>query len=325
MDIAAVDLRIESQGRRVLDIPSLLIRDGRVTAILGPNGAGKTTLLRAIAGLEKGAAGSIRLGDQAVEPGYRAGRRVAFAFQEAIFLRATMRRNLELALELRGIPRSQRAEKASDAASHLGVRHLLDRHPRQLSGGELQRFNVARAISLEAPIALFDEPMSGIDGRAREQLADELPETLRRFTRTAVIVTHDRLEAFRLAQDVVVLLDGRVRAAGPKGEVFRDPPDAQVAHLLGYTILERPGGTLAVPPDALRIGAATWTFEMRVTAVADLGSRFEARGTVEGTPVALTLPPDAPQPVPGDKLMIGADSALGLGPAASGKSFAVRE
>jgi ABC-type sugar transport system ATPase subunit len=295
-------LRVQRLGRTLLDIPALEFRGGRVTAILGPNGAGKTTLLRLIAGLERPTAGRVVLEG-----------RVSYAFQEAVFLRATMRRNLELALALRGVPAPERAERAGGAASDFGVAHLLGRYPRGLSGGELQRFNFARACSLQAGITLFDEPMAGLDARARDRLIDELPGLLRRFARTVLLVTHDRYEAFRLADDLVVLVGGMVRAAGPKGEVYRDPPDAEVAELLGYTFLPWQGSMVAVPPTSLRIGTGRHGFTLLVEQVVDLGSHREVVGTVAEARIAMALPPDLPGPAPGESLEIGCDRALSFG------------
>ncbi len=301
MDIHFEQLRLDRQGRTVLDIPDLVVKAGRVTAVLGSNGAGKTTLLRMVAGLEKPTAGRVHVEGK-----------VAYAFQEAVFLRATMQRNLEVGLALRNVPRAERAERARLAATEFGVGHLLGRFPRGMSGGELQRFNFARALCLRAPVTLFDEPMSGIDGRSRERLIDELPGLLRKFARTVLLVTHDRYEAFRLADDLVLLADGKVRAAGPKGDVFRNPPDTDMARLLGYTILPTNGSLLAVPPLGLRVGEGKLTFMLQVDQVVDLGSHKEALGLVGDTRVALPLPPGLTPPPPGGLLAIGADSAVAL-------------
>ncbi|MBM3269751.1 MAG: ATP-binding cassette domain-containing protein [Candidatus Sericytochromatia bacterium] len=299
MDIRIEGLRIDRQGRTLLDIPDLAIRESRVTAILGPNGAGKTTFLRVVAGLERPTAGSI----------HHAGQ-VAYAFQEAVFLRATMQRNLELGLALRGVAKGERADRARQAAADFGVGHILGRYPRGLSGGELQRFNFARACSLRAPVTLFDEPMSGIDGQARDRLLDELPALLRKFARTVLLVSHDRYEAFRLADDLVLLVGGKVRAAGPKGEVFRNPPDADLARMLGYTLLDHPSGLVAIPPQGLGVGTGRYTFGLLVEQVVDLGSHREALGTVGQTRLAVALPADRPPPVSGETIEIACDTAV---------------
>ena len=220
--------------RPVLDVPDLRFEAGRVTALLGPNGSGKSTLLRLLAGLERPRSGRVLIGGK---PAPRARSSVAYAFQEAVFLSGSLRANLDLALRLRGLAPDERRSRLAEAAGACGVVHLLDRPANRLSGGEAQRANLARALALRAPLTLLDEPLAGFDERGRGQMLEELPALLRRFAGTAVLVTHDRDEALRLAADLVLLREGCVRAAGPKREVFASPPDPDTAELLGYTIL----------------------------------------------------------------------------------------
>lgn len=289
-----MEVRLEqvrfSRGRRVvLAVDDLLIRGGATTALVGPNGSGKSTLLRLIAGLERPAQGHVAIDGAQVRPGRFVREHVAFAFQSAAFIAGSVRANLELGLRLRGVREPERSRRVRDVAHALGVGNLLERDARRLSGGEAQRVNVARALCLRAPVTLLDEPLAGLDAPSRRQLLHDLPRTLRAFASTAIVVTHDRDEALRLAPDIVVLIDGQVRAAGPRETVFARPPDAATASFLGYTLLEESGDLMAIAPRGLRPGPGDYTFAMTVSDVLDFGLRREAWGTIAGTPVSLML------------------------------------
>jgi ABC-type sugar transport system ATPase subunit len=300
-------LRFERAGRTVLDIPALEVRDGRTTALVGPNGAGKTTLLRMLAGLEKPSCGRVEIAGQAVTPA-AVREQVAFAFQRPVFLSDSVRGNLDLALRLRRVGREAREARVAEVADALGITSLLGRSALQLSGGEAQRANLARALCLRAAVTLLDEPLSGLDGPARRQLLHDLPGWLRRFAATTIVVTHDRDEALRLADDMVVLINGRVRAAGPRAAVFGNPADPETAAFLGYTLIPGDGALIAVAPRGLKTGAGDFTFEMAVEEVLDFGVRREVWGTVAGERVSVRLPScDEP---PSERLVVSANTGM---------------
>ena len=302
MDVAIEALRFERRGRVVLDVAELVLRSGTTTAVFGPNGSGKTTLLRLVAGLERPTAGRVRLGSAQGGARPPTPLDIAMAFQEPVFVRGTVLRNLELALSLRRLPDGERAARIAEAARECGIAHLLDRPARQLSIGEAQRASLARTLALRAPITLLDEPLAGIDRLTRVHLLDDLPRLLTTFATTTVLVTHDREEAFRLADHLVILVDGRVRAAGPKRSVYGHPPDRITAELLGYTVLESEPGPIAVPPGGLVIGAGTPQLAMVVDRVADMGHHRHVLGRIGTTRVDFRLPVGAPDPVPGSLL-----------------------
>jgi ABC-type sulfate/molybdate transport systems ATPase subunit len=306
MEIAIEGLRFTRDRRLVLDIPSLSIASRTVTAIFGPNGSGKTTLLRLLAGLERPDAGLLRIGQTAVVPGPAAAGLVALAFQEPVFLRGTVRRNLDLALRLRAVPATERAERIASVAGECGIEEVLDRSASELSSGEARRAGLARALALRAPVTLLDEPLAGIDRIARTHLLDDLPRLLARFAGTTVLVTHDREEAFRLADDLVILVAGAVRAAGPKTVIHSAPPDAATAELLGYTVLYPPDGPIAVPPGGLRLGAGAVSFEFSVERAIDMGNHVHLLGTIGGRRADLRLPPDAAPPMAGARVRVDA-------------------
>ena len=310
MEVRIDGLCFQRDGRPVVTIPALEFQSGRTTAILGPNGSGKTTLLRLIAALERPTAGKIHIGGRPASPSRATRHLIAYAFQEAVLLSGSVRENLDLGLRLRGVPQVERSMRIDEAAQECGIHHLLDRSARSLSGGEAQRVNLARALCLRAPVTLLDEPLSGLDAGARGRLLDDLPRLLKTFASTTILVTHDREEALRLADDLVVLIGGTVRAAGEKGCVFREPPDPDVAGVLGYSLVPLPRCIVAFPPGALKVGDGRISFELIVEGLVDMGGHREAFGRVSETRVHVQLPADAPAPVPGERIAVGVDAAV---------------
>jgi thiamine transport system ATP-binding protein len=308
MDVSIRDLHIIKARRAVLDIPGLIFPSGSTTAVFGPNGSGKTTLLRAIAGLEKPARGEVRVGGVRVEEKSAARRHVGMAFQTAVFLRGSIRQNLDLALRLRDVSAPERQSRIEDAAGECGVGHLLDRPARQLSGGEAQRVNLARALALRAPVTLLDEPLSGVDRIARNQLLADLPRLLAKFAATTILVTHDREEAFRLADRLVIVIAGKVRAAGPKSSIYAHPPDRDTAQLLGYTVLIHEERLIAIPPGSLRPGVGPITFLLEVEQVIDMGNHLHLVGVIEDERVDLRLSSGVAPPAEGAQLKVHAPS-----------------
>jgi ABC-type sugar transport system ATPase subunit len=283
MEVRFEGVRHTRRGRLVLDVPALAFREGVVTAVMGANGAGKTTMLRLIAGLERPTMGSVRLGGTEVRGVAGTQERVAYSFQAAVFLRGSVRANLDLALKLHGVAGNERALRIAETASACGIADVLERDARHLSGGEAQRANLARALVLRAPVMLLDEPLSGLDRPAREQLLRDLPPILARFASTVILVTHEREEALRLGDDLVILEAGRLQAAGLKRELFRHPPSPAVAALLGYQLLRTGDGLFAVAPDALGCGPGEFEVAMTVERLTDLGAQIEVGGSSGGS------------------------------------------
>jgi ABC-type sugar transport system ATPase subunit len=314
MEVSVTALRLSRNGRSVLRIPELQFPSGTTTAVFGPNGSGKTTLLRVIAGLERPSSGEVRLGDLRAGDDGGARRQIGMAFQSAVFLRGSVRHNLDLGLRLREIARPDRESRVEEAARECGVAHVLDRSARQLSGGEAQRANLARALALRAPVTLLDEPLAGIDRIARTQLLAELPRLLARFASTTILVTHDREEAFRLADRLVVVIGGEVKATGAKGSVYAHPPDRETAELLGYTVIPVNGSLAAIPPGGLKVGDGALPFMLAVERVVDMGNHLHVMGTINDERVDLRLPAGMTGPSAGSSLKVHAGSdALLLG------------
>lgn len=298
MDVTLEGVAVDRGGRTVLDVPALSFLTGTTTAVFGPNGSGKTTLLRLLAGLDRSRRGTIRIGGEA-GAGARGPLRTAIAFQEPVFVSGSVRQNLELALDLRGIPKAERANRIDEVAEECGVGRVLDRPARELSSGEAQRANLARTLALRAPVTLLDEPLSGIDRVARAQLLDDLPNLLATFATTTILVTHDREEAFRLADHLVVLVGGSVRASGSTGAVFRAPPDRAVAELLGYTILPNDTSLVAIPAGGLSLGDGPLAYSLTVDRIVDMGNHSHVLGRVGTARVDIRLAAGDVVPAPG--------------------------
>jgi molybdate transport system ATP-binding protein len=209
-----------------------------VTVLFGPSGSGKTTLLRCLAGLDQPDRGRVYFGD---EVWFDAARRVAlppqrrgigYLFQEyALFPHLTVARNI--AYGLGGVQPAERDRQVRAMVDLLGLTGLEQRYPRQLSGGQQQRVALARVLVRRPRLLLLDEPLSALDAPTREPLRRELRRLLAGFGIPTVLVTHDRIEALALGDQVVVLDQGRVCQSGPVLEVFTRPADLAVARIVG--------------------------------------------------------------------------------------------
>jgi molybdate transport system ATP-binding protein len=209
-----------------------------ITVLFGPSGCGKTTTLRCLAGLERPEEGRIVFEKT---PWFDAGRRVfltpqqrdiGYLFQEyALFPHLTVGGNV--AYGLRGVSRSERRRRVGEMLDLLQLAGLENRYPNQASGGEQQRIALARVLVRRPRLLLLDEPLSALDQPTREQLRPELRRLLVGFGIPVVLVTHDRIEAMALADDLIVLDRGRVRQQGAVEAVFNRPADVQVARIVG--------------------------------------------------------------------------------------------
>jgi energy-coupling factor transporter ATP-binding protein EcfA2 len=167
-------------------------------------------------------------------------------------------------------------------------------------------------LCLRAPLVLLDEPLAGLDPSTYARLLDELPQLLQAFGATTLLVTHDRHEALRLGQDLVVLVEGRVHAAGDKRDVALTPAGTAVAEVLGYSVLVVDGRQLAVPPGGLKVGPGPLEFWMIVEELLDLVDHREIVGCVGTVRVHVTLPTTAEMPQRGDRLLVHAVRACDM-------------
>ena len=262
-----------------------------VTVLFGPSGAGKTTVLRALAGLERPEAGTIDFAGERwldaasgrfVPP---QARRVGMLFQEhALFPHLTVAANV--AFGIHGLPPPERDARVRELSARLRIAELLERKPRQISGGQAQRVALARALATRPRLLLLDEPLSALDAPTRDALRGELRELLEAAGVPVILVTHDRTEALALGDRMVVLAGGAVRQVAPVHEVFSAPADVEVARTVGTEnvlparILAREGGLALVEAGALRL-----------TAVDPGGDETEAYACVRAEEVVLEEPP----------------------------------
>jgi ABC-type sulfate/molybdate transport systems ATPase subunit len=230
------DLLVRRDGRAILDAPDVAVHPGEILAVLGPNGAGKSTLLLVLGLLMEPDRGEVSLGGRPVVRGEvrEARNRLACAFQSPLLLDLSVRDNAELGLRLRGVGAAERRSRAGRWLERLGLSDLSGHRIRTLSGGEAQRLNLARALALEPDVLLLDEPLSALDAPSRASLSAELGPLVRQGAGAALLVTHDRHEAFSLGSRVLVMFEGRPRQSGSPEEVFSRPADIDVARFLGF-------------------------------------------------------------------------------------------
>jgi len=218
----------------VLKGVDVTVPDGSFTVLVGPSGCGKSTLLRAVAGLEGVSTGRIRIGERVVNGLTPKARNIAMVFQNyALYPHMRVRENMAFSLMLGGVPTDSLEDRVKRAARTLGLSNLLERLPRQLSGGQRQRVAMGRAIVRDPSVFLFDEPLSNLDAKLRVVMRAEIKALHQRLATTSIYVTHDQVEAMTLADQVVVMRDGRIEQIGPPLEVYDRPSSPFVAGFIG--------------------------------------------------------------------------------------------
>ncbi len=213
---------------------SLKIEDGEFVIFVGPSGCGKSTTLRMIAGLEEITSGELWIDKQLcnyVEP---KDRDLSMVFQNyALYPQMTVYDNMAFALQIRKVPKKEIDKKVQEAASVLGIRHLLKQRPGALSGGQKQRVAIGSAIMREPKAFLMDEPLSNLDAKLRAQMRVELSELHKRLSATMIYVTHDQTEAMTLGTKIVVMKDGFIQQADTPKAVYEHPANLFVAGFIG--------------------------------------------------------------------------------------------
>ncbi|WP_435138293.1 sn-glycerol-3-phosphate ABC transporter ATP-binding protein UgpC [Pseudopelagicola sp. nBUS_19] len=306
---------------------SVDVEDGELVVFVGPSGCGKSTLLRMVAGLEAITSGEIELAGRVVNELEPAERNIAMVFQNyALYPHMTVRKNLAYGLKNRGTPSSEITEKVEAAGKLLQISEYLDRKPSQLSGGQRQRVAMGRAIVRDPAIFLFDEPLSNLDAKLRNQMRLEIKNLQRRLDTAAVYVTHDQVEAMTLADRIVVLNNGLVEQIGTPAEVYSRPHSTFVASFIGAPPMNllsaqltdagvklgdqtlpiqsthRGSVQLGLRPERIQISESGDGATMQVTIVEELGATRLVHGIVAGQDI--TISRDADLPVPTDQAII---------------------
>jgi multiple sugar transport system ATP-binding protein len=303
---------------RALHEMSLTIADGEFVALLGPSGCGKTTLLRIIAGLEKETGGRILIAGREVNDLPPRERGLAMVFQNyAVFPHMTVRDNIAFGLAMQNKPADVIKRQVDKAAGLLHIEPYLDRYPGKLSGGQRQRVAVARALAVEPPVLLMDEPLSNLDALLRLEMRTELKAVLREAKTTTIYVTHDQTEAMGLADRIAVMHGGRIEQIGTPTEIYARPATQFVGGFIGsppmnFLRLDATNGTVALGSLKLKAAvmngpivlglrgedvalapAGAHSAAMRVQVVEPMGSHLLVTGTIAGQRVRIVLPPQA--------------------------------
>ena len=243
---------------------SFAIRDGEFFVLLGPSGAGKTTTLRLIAGLEQQDEGAILFDGRSVDALSPAERDIAFVFQQySLYPTMSVYDNLAFPLRspMRKTPEAAIQKQVEDVAEKLRISHLLKRKTARLSGGEMQRVSIGRAIVRDPQIYLMDEPLSNLDAKLRESLRVELTHIQKTRASTTLFVTHDQIEALTMADRIAVLNAGEIVQIGTPHDIYDRPATTFVAQLVGTPKINlfdatRDNGALRITDSTLAIPVA---------------------------------------------------------------------
>ena len=292
------------------------IEDGEFVVLVGPSGCGKSTLLRMVAGLEEISDGQLAIGDRMVNDVDPADRNIAMVFQNyALYPHMTVERNMGYGLRNRGIPKDEIAQKVREAAKMLNLSDYLDRRPAQLSGGQRQRVAMGRAIVRQPELFLFDEPLSNLDAKLRNQMRIEIKALQRRLATTAIYVTHDQVEAMTMADRIIVLNEGIIEQIGTPAEIYSQPASVFVAGFMGAppmnlitgdangTQVRLSGGhelrgvteaqgpvTIGIRPEDVTIGLGILPFDVQI--VEDLGAHRLLHGELDGQTFSVSVTKD---------------------------------
>jgi len=272
------------QSLEVIHGIDLTIKDGSFTVFVGPSGCGKSTLLRMMAGLEEVTSGEVHIDGARCDHLLPSARGMAMVFQSyALYPHMSVEQNLRFGLENQRLAKPEIAARVAKAADILQIKHLLARRPNQLSGGQSQRVAIGRAIVKEPKAFLFDEPLSNLDAELRIKMRSELIALHQRLGSTMIYVTHDQVEAMTMADQIVVLNEGRIEQVGSPVELYAQPKNLFVAHFIGAPPMNTLKGTLR------RAGSGA-AVELASGAVIPLPGRQFA--FADGTKVTLGIRPE---------------------------------
>jgi multiple sugar transport system ATP-binding protein len=259
--------------------------------LVGPSGCGKSTLLNTIAGLETVSEGEIRINGRRVNELRPSERDIAMVFQSyALYPNMTVAENIGFGLEMRGVPKAERARAVGEVAETLQISQLLSRRPSQLSGGQRQRVAMGRALVRKPQVFLFDEPLSNLDAKLRVDMRTEIKQLHHNLGTTIVYVTHDQVEAMTLATVIAVLKDGAVQQFGTPADIYNEPANIFVADFMGSPSMN------LVPVEVVRKDGATAVALARVEggpALLEVADSSRALQERMGENVILGIRPEA--------------------------------
>jgi len=283
---------------RAVDDVSFEAAAAKMLVLLGPSGCGKSTTLRLIAGLEQATAGRIAIGGVDVTDRPPAERGLSMVFQSyALFPHLSVAENIVFGLRVRRVDAAERKKRLARVADLLGLGALLERKPSQLSGGQQQRVALGRALIAETAVCLMDEPLSNLDAQLRLEMRREIRALQQGLGITMVYVTHDQTEAMTMADQVILLREGRVEQDAPPAVLYARPVSAFAARFIGtppMNILTTPGDAvlIGVRPEDIRLGTepVPRSVEARVESVEYLGADSILVCVASGQKVAVRAP-----------------------------------
>ena len=213
---------------------NLTVQKGEFVSLLGPSGCGKTTTLQMVAGFEAVTSGRIELDGKDITHAKANTRGLGIVFQSyALFPHMTVAANVSFGLEMRKVPKAERAERVAQALALVHLEKHATRYPRELSGGQRQRVALARALVIEPPVLLLDEPLSNLDAKLREEMQFELRQIQRKVGTTTIMVTHDQSEAMSISDRVVVMEAGRATQIDHPHRVYEHPRTRFISTFVG--------------------------------------------------------------------------------------------
>ncbi|NVO24723.1 ABC transporter ATP-binding protein [Donghicola mangrovi] len=309
--------KVYPNGFEAVKPASFAINDGEFVVLVGPSGCGKSTMLRMIAGLEDISSGELNIGDRVVNDVDPADRDIAMVFQNyALYPHMTVAKNIGYGLKNRKIPADQIAAKVQEAATMLNLTEYLDRKPSQLSGGQRQRVAMGRAIVRDPSLFLFDEPLSNLDAKLRNQMRIEIKALQRRLGVTSVYVTHDQVEAMTMADRIIVMNGGVIEQIGTPSEVYHSPASTFVASFMGAPPMNLLNGhaaggrvrvgdhdlhhhdqdrplTVGIRPEDI-VPDTTGPLQINVSLIEELGAHRLLHGTLQDQAITIHVGKDHP-------------------------------
>ncbi|MEI7999040.1 MAG: sn-glycerol-3-phosphate ABC transporter ATP-binding protein UgpC [Candidatus Omnitrophota bacterium] len=261
---------------------SLEVSDKEFVVLVGPSGCGKSSILRMIAGLEDVTSGEVWIDDLLVNDVPSKDRNIAMVFQNyALYPHMTVFENMAFGLKLRGYPKLEIEKRVHEAADILGIKKYLDRRPRQLSGGELQRVALGRAIVRKPAVFLFDEPLSNLDAKMRVQMRTEIHKLRLRLQTTFIYVTHDQTEAMTMGDRIVVMKDGVIQQSADPMVIYDNPSNKFVASFIGLPPINLIKGKLVRRDRKLFFNEGGFQVKLIESMVSKM-SRFEGKEIILG-------------------------------------------
>jgi len=338
------DLSLNYGTVKVLDRLNLDIADGEFIVLLGPSGCGKSTLLNCIAGLLDVSEGQIHISGKNVTWEEPKDRGIGMVFQSyALYPQMTVERNLSFGLRVARMPKAEIEQRVKRAAEILQIEPLLKRKPVELSGGQRQRVAIGRALVRDVDVFLFDEPLSNLDAKLRNDLRVEIKRLHQRLKNTMIYVTHDQIEAMTLANRIAIMKNGVIQQLADPHTIYNKPTNLFVAGFIGspsmnffkgdlangtfttsgtaipmgtYAFSGTPSGSavLGIRPEHVEVGESArkmpFQFESEIEIVEPMGAETVAWTKLADQP--LTLRADAEIDLqPGQKILVGFDPARG--------------